>query len=103
MAISPGVYTYRELLDLAGVDFNEQATVDYGNGDQLDYRRVNVGGLTFDDLDSVIIVPDTNDKLEIRTEGEVVGTLEVDTSQPHRTGVEVADNAVFPRQPPPSN
>lgn len=97
--INPGVYTVGELLNAAGVDFNEVAKVDYGSG--IDYRRVKVGGLTFGDLSQVIVVADDPETttLEIRVNDKKVSALTVDHSQEYRHSSEVADGASFPVQP----
>lgn len=97
--ISPGVYTVRELLNAAGVDFEKVASVDYGSG--LDYRKVKVGGLPFDDLNTVVRVTDDENTgtLEVRVDDKKVASLTVDHSQENRHSSELPDTANFPKQP----
>lgn len=92
--IIPGVYTVGELLNLANVDFLTHATTDYG----VDYRRVQIGGLPFDNLDKVVIVSDdeATTTLEIRADGKKVGSLTVDHNGEYRHRSEVVDTAEFP-------
>lgn len=98
--IRPGVYTFRELLNLADVDFEAAATVKRGDAQVLDHRRVSVGGLYFDDVNNVLVVPDVAvDALEIRAEGKLVGKLKVDAEAEPRHSSELSDQARLPAQP----
>ena len=74
--VKPGKYTVQELLDLVGFDAKTEAEVDY-NESGYDLRRVQVGGLPFNDFDHVIEVPETADKVEVTLDSEVVATLNV--------------------------
>lgn len=97
--VRPGVYTVGELLSAAGVDFKEVAKVDYGSG--VDYRKVKVGGLTFDDVNNVIVVSDDEGttELEVRVDEKKVASLAIDHSQDYRHSSELTDGAIFPKQP----
>lgn len=76
--VSPGLYTYRELFDRFGFDVEKEAAVNYeSSGPGVDYRRVNVGGLSFDDLDQQIHIPEGAEKLEISLDDEVVVSAKV--------------------------
>jgi len=75
--ISPGNYSIRELLDAAGFDFMNEAAVDY-NADGWDRRRIRVGGLSFDDLDERIIVPESADSVSISVDGEESANLSIE-------------------------
>jgi len=68
--------TFSEALDLAGVDLNEVAAVDY-NDDGVDMRRVKVGGLGFDDPSNSFMVAAGGEPVEVTVDGEVVATLDV--------------------------
>jgi hypothetical protein len=71
------IYTVQELLDLAEYDAKAEAAVDY-NESGYDLRRVQVGGLPFNDLDEKIRIPEEGaDDLEITLDGESVATLTV--------------------------
>lgn len=69
------LYTFSEALQLAEVDLNEVAAVDY-NPDGVDLRRVKVGGLGFDTPDATFHVGHA-ESVEVTVDGEVVATLEV--------------------------
>ncbi len=74
--IKPGLYSVGELLDAAGVDAQAEAAVDY-NESGYDLRRVQVGGLPFDDFDQQVRVPEGSDAVEVTVDQEVVATLNV--------------------------
>lgn len=97
--IRPGVYTVGELLNAAGVDFKEVAKADHNDG--VDYRKVKVGGLTFNDLSQVIVVADDESAtvLEIRADDKKIASLTVDHSQGYRTLHDLPDGASLPVQP----
>jgi hypothetical protein len=80
--ISPGNYTVREILSLAGFDLATKAKSD--NGDDVDRRRVRIGGLPFDNEDKVIHVPVTTDELVISLDGKADTVLAVKLSDEHR-------------------
>ena len=75
-SIRAGRYTVREILRQADFDFAAKAAVDYLNGG-ADFRRVKIGGLGFDDLDTEMVIPVTADQLEIRLDGAVDVSLDV--------------------------
>jgi hypothetical protein len=66
--IEAGIYTVREIFQIAGFNFEEKAAADHLNG-APDYRKVKVGGLGFDDLDKVLRVPEAADELVIAVDG----------------------------------
>ena len=71
------LYTVEELLNLADYDARAEAAVDY-NDSGYDLRRVQVGGLPFNDFDESVRIPEEGaDKVEITLDGEVVATLDV--------------------------
>jgi len=74
--ITPGIYTVEEVLALAEFDISTEAAVDY-NDRGWDPRRVNVGGLTFDELGDTIRVPETATDVEINLDNVTVATLTV--------------------------
>lgn len=76
-SIQAGSYTIQEILDHAGFDFRAKAAADYNNGEP-DYRRVKVGGLSFDNLEKRINVPVTADELVITLDGKKAVALAVD-------------------------
>lgn len=80
MALDPGQYTVRELLEKAEVDPTEVAKVDY-NDRGWDNRLFRVGGLRFDDLDDVIEVPEGATELEITVDSNPVASLAVNTRE----------------------
>lgn len=81
-SIKAGTYTVGELLQAAKFDFENKAAADYLNG-QPDFRRVQIGGLGFDSLDSVVVVPATADEVLITLDGkkEVVVDVTLDDAQ----------------------
>jgi hypothetical protein len=109
--ISPGVYTYRELLDRAGVNYDEAVRVETEDGaGRVDVRRVQVSGLGFDDPDQIVVVPKFDGDeflpegghtpIEIRVEGKVAGTLEVDNDRDFRAASDLPDHALVPHVDP---
>lgn len=74
--IQAGFHTVRDILQAANFDFEGKAAADYLNG-APDYRRVQVGGLGFDDLDSVIRIPTTADEVVITVDGKLDTVLDV--------------------------
>lgn len=74
--VTPGIYTIKQLLDIAGFDI-QNAGADYNDGNP-DHRRVTVGGLGFDGLEDKLAVPATADHVEITLDGVVVGKLPVE-------------------------
>lgn len=78
--ISPGMHSVRDLFAKAGFDFEGQAAADYNDG-APDYRRVKVGGLSFDDLDREVRVQPTADSVEITLDGKKVAEFEVSLSE----------------------
>jgi hypothetical protein len=77
--VKPGLYKVSELLDKAGFDLKKEAAADYLNG-EVDHRRVQVGGLPFDDVEKVIEVPVTANEVVVSLDGKEVAKLEVDLS-----------------------
>lgn len=78
MAIDPGGYTVGELLRRADVNHEELAAVDY-NVRGWDANRIRVGGLRFDELEDVVSVPEGAEEVEITVDGEVVGSVPVNS------------------------
>lgn len=78
MALDPGGYTVGELLQRAGVNHEEVASVDYNNRG-WDANRLRIGGLRFDELDDVVAVPEGAETVEISVDGEVVASLDVNS------------------------
>lgn len=78
MALDPGGYTVGELLRRADVDHEELAAVDY-NDRGWDANRIRIGGLRFDELDDVVSVPEGAEVVEITVDGEVVGSIKVNS------------------------
>lgn len=74
-SIEPGYYTIREIFKVAGFDLNQAASVDYGDG--VDRRKVKVGGVGFDDLEDMVLIPSSADTLEISVDGVPSVTLDV--------------------------
>lgn len=91
--LAPGLYTFGEVLNAAGVDFNKVAAADY-SADGVDYRLVSVGGLHFDNLDNVLRVQESATDLEIRVDGKSVAKLAVDGEA--RDISELSENANRP-------
>lgn len=79
-SINAGTHTVRDIFRAAKFNFEENAAADYLGG-APDYRRVQIGGLGFDDLDDRIVVPVTADDLDITVDGESHTTLSVDLSE----------------------
>lgn len=75
--IQAGLYSVQEILDRAGFNFAEKAAADYLDG-APDYRRVKVGGLSFDNLERQINVPVTADELVITLDGKKAVALDVE-------------------------
>lgn len=76
--IAPGFYTFQQVFDTLGFDVNEKAAVEYeSSGAGVDYRRVKVGGLGFDDPDQTIHVPESAKTLEVTLDDEVVAKATV--------------------------
>ena len=71
-----GRYTYRELFNQVGFDFNAKAAAAYNQG-QPDYRRVKVGGVGFDSLDDEIVIPYTANTITITLDGIEEETFDV--------------------------
>lgn len=94
-SIRPGVYTYGELLKAAGVDFEKAAAADYNAGG-IDFRKVSVGGLTFDSLDNVVRVQAGSEKVDVRVEGKLEGSVAVDSEGDLRNANELPDTANNP-------
>lgn len=61
----PGIYPVSEILDTLGFEMVE------------DFRRVKIGGLGFDYLDSKIRIPESAKTIEVTLDGEVVATGKV--------------------------
>ena len=78
MALDPGGYTVGELLRRAGVDHADVAAVDY-NDRGWDANRLRIGGLRFDELEDVVSVPEGAEVVEITVDGEVVGSIKVNS------------------------
>lgn len=78
-SVKPGIYKVSELLEKADFDFEKEAAADYNNG-APDFRRVQVGGLPFDDLNQTVRVPVTANAVSISLDGEEKASLEVDLS-----------------------
>jgi len=96
-SVRPGLHTVRELFDIAGFDFEKHATVDYGAGEFIDHRLVRVGGLSFDNLDRVIDIPEEGaDKVDIEVDGELKKSLSIDKKGEYRTLNELPDEAQLP-------
>lgn len=76
-SIKPGLYTIKELVDLADFDMYAEAAADY-NDSGYDLRRVSIGGLPIGSEDDAIRVPEGADPVEIRLDQEVVYTFEVE-------------------------
>lgn len=76
-SIQAGSYTIQQILDRAGFNFREKAAADYNNGEP-DFRRIKVGGLSFDSLDKEVNVPVTADEVVITLDGKKVVSLSVD-------------------------
>lgn len=74
--ISPGTYSVRELLDAAGLDYMDAASVEY-NADGWDRRRIRVGGLSFDDLEERVVVPDSAASVSISVDGDEAASINV--------------------------
>lgn len=74
--VKPGLYTIKDLLDLVDFDVYSEAAVDY-NESGYDLRRVQVGGLPFNDLDEQIRVPEGASTVEITLDSSVVAALDV--------------------------
>jgi hypothetical protein len=79
-SIPAGRHTFGDLFRSAGFDFEAKAAADYNNG-APDYRRVKVGGIGFDSLDDVIVVPYTVDTVAITLDGEDDTVLDVTLSE----------------------
>lgn len=75
-SIQAGFHTVREILAAANFDFEAKAAADHLDGG-ADYRRVQVGGLGFDDLDYVINIPTTADDILITVDGKADTVLDV--------------------------
>jgi hypothetical protein len=67
MTLEPRVYTFKEILDQAGL------VVD----DTYDRRRIKVGGLGFDSIDETFKVPEAANELELTLDGEVYAPFPV--------------------------
>lgn len=79
MKIAPGTYTFGQLLDQFGFDVEKEAAVEYeSSGAGVDYRRVKVGGLGFDDLNDTLVVPESAGTLTLTLDGEVVNQADVE-------------------------
>jgi hypothetical protein len=78
--VQAGLHSVRELLDAAGFDFEKEAAADYNDG-APDFRRVKVGGLSFDDLEKSVNVPPTADSVEITLDGKKVASLDVELDE----------------------
>jgi len=107
--ITPGIYTFKELLEKAGVDYQKAVTVEDANGSRVDNRRVVVGGLSFDDPNQTLVVPkfdgdeflpEGHTPLEIRVDSKLEGKLEVDGEKDFRPASELADDALLPHVDP---
>jgi hypothetical protein len=98
--IEPGVYKVSEILARAKFDFNKQAAADYNDG-KPDYRRVQIGGVGFSDLEETVRIPVTADQVEVTLDGKVVSTLAVDLKDEHHREREVVLEAAVedPRHP----
>lgn len=75
-SIKAGLYTVGQIFAEAGFDFEKAAHSDETGG--LDYRRVKVGGLPFDNLDKQVEVPVSADELVISVDGKEELRLEVE-------------------------
>lgn len=79
MKLSPGEYTFREVLEKADFDIEKEALTEYeSSGQHVDHRRVQVGGLSFDDLDDRFRVPESADNLSITLDGKEVSKFSVE-------------------------
>jgi hypothetical protein len=78
--IKAGKYTVQDLLDAADFDVKTEAAVDY-NESGYDLRRVQVGGLPFNDLEQVIEVPESATEVEVTLDQGVVATLQVTSDE----------------------
>lgn len=81
--IQPGFYKVSEILDAAGFDFRAKAGVDY-NSDGVDYRRVQIGGVPFGNLDELIRIPTTTDEVVITVDGKTDTVLDVSLTEAHK-------------------
>jgi hypothetical protein len=77
-SIAPGIYTFNEVFGLADFDFATEALTSTEDNEYVDHRRVQVGGLSFDDPDQIFRVPESADEVEITLDGAAVATLTVD-------------------------
>lgn len=94
--ITPGIYTYGELVDLAGVDLDKSVEVENADGSiRVDFRRINVGGLTFDHPDNTIVVGEDSESVEVRVEGKLEGKLSVDKKADFRAASDLPDSALL--------
>jgi hypothetical protein len=91
--LAPGLYTFGEVLNAAGVDFEKAAAADY-NASGIDFRKVSVGGLHFDNLDNVFRVQESAEELEVRVDGKSVAKLSV-SGEP-RSVAELSEQANLP-------
>ena len=99
--ISPGVHTFQEILDRAGVDFQKAVTVENEDGStRVDHRRVLVGGLGFDDPNQIFNVPEEGDPIEVRVDGKSAGKVEIDGGADSRSALELPDHALVPHVDP---
>lgn len=74
--IKAGTYQVREVLRIAKFDFEKEAAAEYLSG-APDHRRVQIGGLSFDSVDEVVVIPETADSVSISLDGEEAISLSV--------------------------
>ena len=75
--VAPGSYTFAQFFGLVDFDFEGAAYVEDDGAPRVDYRKVKVGGLSFDDLDQTFVVPESADVVEVTVDGEVVKSASV--------------------------
>jgi hypothetical protein len=95
-SIKAGLYSVDELLKTANFDFEKESAAEY-NGGAPDFRRVKVGGLSFDSLDRQVNVPVTADTVTVTLDGKKVAELSVELDDEQKAerklSLETAANA----------
>lgn len=85
--IQAGTYTVSQVFQQAGFDFDAEAA---SEGRGPDFRRVRIGGLGFDSLEDVIVIPETADKVAIVVDDKEHTSLNVSLSDEQKQVRELA-------------
>ena len=77
LTLKPGTYTLEELLKLFEFNIHEEAKIEHESGSHTDFRRVQVGRLTFDSLEDTFVVPEGAEEVELALDGKTVAKAKV--------------------------